>query len=396
MLRVTRCLVAAAALAATMLSWPAPASAQSTLIRQAASDCRDVAFTYDSEFSSTTQQLADTLDSLGIRTTWFFLGEQVERYAPLVRQIAARHQIGNHSFTHPTLSNKTPEQIRQELNLTEEALLSATGTSPQPLFRPPYGSWSRTLLEVAEAEGYPYTVLWSVDPRDWDGPSAAEIRQHVNEHAFPGAIVLFHGRPASTVEATRLLVGDLRGRGYQFVTLTELLGTDRHLRDFGGDTYTVQPGDAWPQVAACHNLSAPRLQAYTGLADLTAGAVLTMPYRDEAIITVNGRRLAFPVRPRIDLQAGRALAHVRLAESLGATVEWDGTRVHVTKGELHIEITPGQQTALVGGAPADMLTAARIENDRLLLPVRFLAEQLGAAVAWDSETWTVSVSTPAP
>jgi peptidoglycan/xylan/chitin deacetylase (PgdA/CDA1 family) len=387
-------LASSAALAATLALTGAPAAARATLIRQGpASACRDVALTFDTEFAPTTQALADTLDQLHVRTTWFFLGQQVERYPQLVKQVAAHNEIGNHSFTHPVMTKLTAAQMQAEITRAGDAITRVAGVSPAPLFRPPYGEWNNTLLDVAGDLGYPYVFNWTVDTRDWAGPSAETIHQHILSHVFAGAVVLQHGSAANTVDAVRLTVPDLRARGYQFVTLTELIGLDRSQRDFGGDTYVVQPGDTWAQIGACHNVTGPRLAAYNAANDLTTGKTLQIPHTDELLIDLQGRRPELPVYPRV-LPAGRAVAPVRLAEQLGAVVGWDGTRVHVTKGDKEILIAPGDATALVNGQPADMGAAPVTVSQRVLIPVRFLAEQLGYTVAWQGETRTVSL-TPA-
>ncbi|MFZ5823291.1 MAG: stalk domain-containing protein [Bacillota bacterium] len=111
---------------------------------------------------------------------------------------------------------------------------------------------------------------------------------------------------------------------------------------------------------------------------------------NEILVRLDGKRLEFPVYPRIE--ENRALAHLRLVEHLGAAVHWDGTKAIVTRGLKRLEITPGMSTALVNGAPVDMGTAALLENHRLLIPVRFLGEQLGFTVTYDPLTATVQIA----
>ncbi|HYF91339.1 MAG TPA: polysaccharide deacetylase family protein [Symbiobacteriaceae bacterium] len=388
---------AAAALASSLLLCAgAPASARSQLIsRGPVTACRDVALTFDTEFSSSTQALADLLDELNVKTTWFFLGSQVESHAALVRQVAARHQIGNHTFTHPIMPQQSIAQMKWEIAQATDTIGRVAGAGPRPLFRPPYGEWNNTLLNVTESEGYPYVFLWSIDTRDWAGPSAESIRQHVLRNIHPGAIVLQHGSAKNTVEATRMEVQDLRARGYQFVTLTELLGIDRDQRDFGGDTYVVQYQDTWAQIGVCHNVSATRLAAYNDYSSTPVGYVLHIPHRDELIVELDGKRLELPVYPRV-VPPGRAIAPVRLAEQLGAEVEWDGRQATVRKGDTVIMITPGDRMAQLGPDAVDMGTEAAWADDRLLMSVRFLAEQLGYTVTWNGSTWTASITSPEP
>jgi hypothetical protein len=118
------------------------------------------------------------------------------------------------------------------------------------------------------------------------------------------------------------------------------------------------------------------------------GGVRVMAH-DEVLLRVNGERFDLPVHTRI--RDDRAVAHVRLAERLGAAVAWDGTKVIVTKATRRLEITPGESTALVDGVPAEMGTAALMEDDRVLVPVRFLCEQLGATVGYDWMASTVII-----
>jgi|GEM_PF-2099430 len=385
----------AAALAALTLALAPVAEARSRVISSVSTTCRDIALTYDTEFSRTTESLVTLLDELKIKSTWFFVGQGVEGNPSLARRVAAKHQIGNHTYWHPEMPKFSVARMHAEISDTGDLIADVAGVDPKPLFRPPYGSYNNTLLDVTDAEGYPYVFMWSIDTADWTGNSSQDIAGRILRNAHPGAIVLQHGSPANTVEGTRLAVTGLRARGYQFVTLTELMGIDRHLRDFGGDTYVLQLYDSWAAVGACHNVTGPRLMAYNENPDPPVGSVLRIPHTNEVILRVNGERFESPLYARTHLQHGRSVAHVRLAERLGASVEWDG-RVHVRQDEKHIVITPGDRIALVDGQPVDMGTEAEQIDGRTLVPVRFLAEQLGAAVEWDAITWTISLHTAPP
>ncbi|HYF94578.1 MAG TPA: polysaccharide deacetylase family protein [Symbiobacteriaceae bacterium] len=388
-MRLRLACAAAAAASALLLGGPA-AAAPSTLVSAGNGTCRDVAFTYDTEFGEITPTLAATLEDLNIRATFFFVGDSVDDHADLVKRLAVRHQVANHTWSHPFMAQLSPDEMRQELLLAEERITAVAGQSPQPFWRPPYGNYDDTVLEAAGELGYAYTIYWSMDTVDWAGPSAEVIRERLVAGAFPGGIALMHGSPLATPDGTWLAAGDLRALGYQFVTVSEILGLDRHLRDFGGDAYIVQPGDDMARVAGCHNVTAARLLAYNEIDSPPAGTVLAIPHTTEVVVRLDGERISFPVWPRI--VDARTVAHVRLAERLGAAVEWDGERVHVVSGATELIVTPGERMALVNGAPADMGTAAIMEANRVLVPVRFLAERLGWSVGWDSETWTVSIS----
>ncbi len=83
-----------------------------------------------------------------------------------------------------------------------------------------------------------------------------------------------------------------------------------------------------------------------------------------------------------------------VAEALGATVDWDADnqRVTITKGDLIIEIYIGSDVAYVNGQPVQLDSPAFAENNRTYLPLRFVAETLGALVEWDQATRTVTIT----
>jgi hypothetical protein len=124
--------------------------------------------------------------------------------------------------------------------------------------------------------------------------------------------------------------------------------------------------------------------------DLTGGGTqVRVMAANEILVQVNGQRVDLPVPSRI--RDDRALAHVRLAEHLGAAVAWDGAKVILTAESRRVEITPGQSTALVDGVPVSMGTEALMEANRVLVPVRFLCDQLGASVTYDGLAATVII-----
>jgi peptidoglycan/xylan/chitin deacetylase (PgdA/CDA1 family) len=96
--------------------------------------------------------------------------------------------------------------------------------SPKPYFRFPYGERTEGHIQAANMAGY-LSVYWSVDPQDWrSGTDAAALYGRVMQAMHPGAIVLMHGiDPGQKAGALPAIINDLWARGYQPVTLTELL-----------------------------------------------------------------------------------------------------------------------------------------------------------------------------
>ena len=147
------------------------------------------------------------------------------------------HEIGNHTFTHPNVSLISPTQFELELSATQRLLASAVGRHSL-LFRAPYAEDSEpeTIdqvrpVELASGRGY-LAVGMQIDPDDWQRPGVDEIVRRTVEAAERGEgnVVLLHdagGDRSQTVQAIPKLVEALRSRGFQFVTIADLLGRSR-------------------------------------------------------------------------------------------------------------------------------------------------------------------------
>jgi peptidoglycan/xylan/chitin deacetylase (PgdA/CDA1 family) len=108
-----------------------------------------------------------------------------------------------------------------EVQTTATAIEEATGKAPT-LLRPPGGSI--TNLRVAES---PYSIiLWNVDTKDWQYRNADTVARNILTSTTPGDIILMHDIYPSTLEAIKLALPLLAEQGYEFVTVSELLGDE--------------------------------------------------------------------------------------------------------------------------------------------------------------------------
>ena len=178
----------------------------------------------DGPHDKTTPDILAVLKSKNVKATFFIVGERTGKRPELVKQIALDgHEIGNHSYSHPNLTRLTAGKINEELAKSEELLHNIT---PHPfLFRPPGGQYNNTVMQIAKEKGY-LIILWSVDPEDWTHRSAGKITDVVLKNIKPGGIILLHDGiyPSSTPEALGYIIDSLKDRGYEFVTVSSLLG----------------------------------------------------------------------------------------------------------------------------------------------------------------------------
>jgi peptidoglycan/xylan/chitin deacetylase (PgdA/CDA1 family) len=179
----------------------------------AAASCASgyVGLTYDDgPNGGTTTQLLNALRSAGVRATFFNIGSKVLQNPALAgSQTSAGMWVGNHSWTHPHLTQMSSAQISSELSRTQQAIQQATGQTPR-LFRPPYGETNGTVRSV-EAQLGLTEVLWTVDSRDWAGASTSQIVQAAGT-LQPGGVILMHDGYQTTINAIPQIVANLSSR----------------------------------------------------------------------------------------------------------------------------------------------------------------------------------------
>ncbi|HXY15948.1 MAG TPA: glycosyltransferase [Terriglobales bacterium] len=191
-----------------------------------------------------TPKILDVLKRKNAPGTFFLIGLEADKFGGIASRIYREgHEIGNHTFTHPDISNISTKLNQLEINLTEELFASRLGVHTI-LFRPPYSIDQEPdttdqvrPLKIAQDMGY-IIVGDKVDPNDWrenPRPTAAEIADRVITHLPPcgadtrfcGSIVLLHdggGNRSQTVAALPEIIDGIRAKGLEIVPLYDLLG----------------------------------------------------------------------------------------------------------------------------------------------------------------------------
>lgn len=176
-----------------------------------------------------TPQVLEILAKAQVKATFFVTGAETEKHlAEAKALVSAGHELGNHSYSHSRMIFKSPVFVAHEIERTDRAIRMAGWTGPI-LFRPPYGK-RLFVLPWYLAQHDRTTVMWSIEPETYpaltDTPET--FAQHVVDRAQPGAIVLMHVMYASrevSRQALPLIIDRLKARGYQWVTVAELLQT---------------------------------------------------------------------------------------------------------------------------------------------------------------------------
>lgn len=180
----------------------------------------EVALTFDDGPSPKyTPLLLDGLKERNVRATFFLLGKNVKENQELVQRMQAEgHLLGNHTYNHVQL-NKIPETTaRQEILKTNNEIYEATGKYPEYM-RPPYGAWKKNMELCVEM----LPVFWDIDTLDWKSQNVDAILKAAGEEPEDGSIILMHDEYQTSVEASLLLIDRLKEKGYEFVTVDELI-----------------------------------------------------------------------------------------------------------------------------------------------------------------------------
>jgi peptidoglycan-N-acetylglucosamine deacetylase len=188
----------------------------------------EIALTFDDGPGPYTAQVVRTLVRNRTPGTFFVVGGQVAAYHQALQDIVATgFPIGDHTFTHRSLTGLSPTEQGSEIDGQAAAITRYGAPSPR-LFRPPYGSFDPRTLELLRARRM-LMVLWTVDTEDYLRPGVEAIVRRALEGAKPGAIIALHdggGDRRQTIAAIPEIVRGLRARGYQLVTVPRLVLDD--------------------------------------------------------------------------------------------------------------------------------------------------------------------------
>ena len=176
-----------------------------------------------------TPKILEILEKNGVKATFFVVGSLAEYHPEIVKKEAELgHEIANHSYTHPRFSKLTEAEIKAEIEKTDKIIKKAAGVTPR-LFRPPEGAYSQGIVSIAASLGKE-TVIWTVDTLDWAKSPVDKIVDNVKNNVTAGSIILFHDCTRDgtfTTEALEILLPYLKSQGYEFVTVSELIESER-------------------------------------------------------------------------------------------------------------------------------------------------------------------------
>ena len=181
-----------------------------------------VALTFDDgPDGNTTPQALDILAKYKIKATFFVQGKNIAGNEAILKRMQAEgHEVGNHSWNHPVLTQLSLEDAKKQITDTESAITSVLGKSSK-LMRPPYGAISDDIRNSLDLS----FIMWDVDSLDWKSKNEAAILTEIQRQTTDGSIILMHDIHQTSVNSLPRVIEYLQGQGYSFVTVSELLNT---------------------------------------------------------------------------------------------------------------------------------------------------------------------------
>lgn len=172
--------------------------------------------------------MLDTLDEAKVKATFFLDGSWLKKNVELAKEIQKRgHQLENHAYSHPNMSQLEDYRARMEISKTKDLLKSELGVDNR-WFAPPSGDFNERTVRQAADHGLK-TVLWTLDTVDWRKPLPSSIVQKIANKVAPGTLILMHPTDSSS-RALKEMIAVIREKGLVLGTVEETLSSDRVIR----------------------------------------------------------------------------------------------------------------------------------------------------------------------
>ncbi|MFK7696871.1 delta-lactam-biosynthetic de-N-acetylase [Paenibacillus sp. HJGM_3] len=187
---------------------------------------KELYLTFDNGYENGyTVKILDVLKEKQVPAVFFITGHYVKDQPELVkRMVSEGHLIGNHSWSHPDMTQISNEKMKEELDKVREAVVQLTDQKEMRYLRPPRGIFSDRMLAASKELGYT-NVFWSIAYKDWevnDQRGGNYAYEKVVSQLHPGAVILLHTISKDNADALSRIIDNARSQGYEFKGLDQL------------------------------------------------------------------------------------------------------------------------------------------------------------------------------
>ena len=193
-------------------------------------NCRTFASPWGNE---DTERLIEILAKYNVKTTFFVVGDWVDKYPESVKALHdAGHEVMSHSTHHDHYNSLTSSQIVADIQESCDKIEAVTGCSPT-LIRCPYGEYDDHVISAIRSMGME-PIQWNVDSLDWKDRGTEDIIKQCTYRVDNGDIVLFHNDSNDIVNALPTVIKHYQGLGYTILPVSELLLDGEYTIDVQG------------------------------------------------------------------------------------------------------------------------------------------------------------------
>ncbi len=178
-------------------------------------------------------QILDVLDRCNVKTTFFMVGDWIDRFPEETKKIAEKgHEIANHSDSHPHVNNLSYEQNVEEIKKCTDKIKNITGKEVN-LYRCPYGEYNDTVVKAALDNEYK-VIQWSIDTLDYEGLDESQMVDRINKNLKNGSIILMHNGTENTANSLEGIIKNIQKKGYNIVKVSDLVYNENYEIDANG------------------------------------------------------------------------------------------------------------------------------------------------------------------
>ncbi len=194
--------------------------------KKSANDSRVMYLTFDCGYENGyTNQILDVLKEQNVPACFFVTQTYIRDNLELIKRMKEEgHQVANHTVTHPSMPERSYEEIIEEVEGCANYMAENTGFTMDPYLRPPMGEYSERTLAITRDLGYK-TIFWSMAYMDYDvnnQPGVSYVVDHFEKYHHNGAIILMHNVSESNADALKTVIENMKEKGYRFASLNEL------------------------------------------------------------------------------------------------------------------------------------------------------------------------------
>lgn len=177
--------------------------------------------------------ILQTLKDNNVKITFFMVGDWVDKFPEAVKKISdAGHEIGNHSNTHPHVNNLSSEENIKQIQETSNKIEKIIGNKTV-LYRAPYGEYNNIVIRSAKTASH-VPIQWNLDSVDYTGITGDEMWKRLENKLSGGSIILMHNGTKHTADSLDMLIKNIKSKGYDIVTVSNLIYKDNYYIDNNG------------------------------------------------------------------------------------------------------------------------------------------------------------------